>query len=250
MSVFLHSMIKDLNVNIQYEKKKMEFDIDIFLERYLKEIDNARQSFYKELIPMLIEKNKPLTIVETGTMWGYQGSFDTIIGDLLMNYTGGRLYTIDIDPIHIELSKSLSKEFESNIEYIIGDSIDVLMKFDKNFLRNVDMFYFDSFDIDLKNPSPSWNHHYMEFLTVLPFLNPAVIIAVDDNYIPGTDVEWVWRDNETKEITEVEIIRTGDKCIGKGTLIDKFIKTHNLMKVHENIVHVGQNNVFLYSRLI
>jgi len=73
---------------------------------------------------------------------------------------------------------------------------------------------------------------------------------VDDNYIPGTDVEWVWRDNETKEITEVEIIRTGDKCIGKGTLIDKFIKTHNLMKVHENIVHVGQNNVFLHSRLI
>ena len=48
MSVFLHSMIKDLNVNIQYEKKKMEFDIDIFLERYLKEIDHARQLFYLE----------------------------------------------------------------------------------------------------------------------------------------------------------------------------------------------------------
>ena len=113
------------------ENKKI--NVDKFIQKHKELLDlsgRGRTKHFRMIIEKLVALNKPLTIVETGTLWAPldkpMGAFTYIFGDLIKNHTGGKLITIDINPKHIENAKHTTKEFKDVIEYITSDSVKYL----------------------------------------------------------------------------------------------------------------------------
>ena len=104
--------------------KNMDDSIEKLISDNIKYDDqSARNSnkieFYNYLIPKLISKNKPIHVIETGTMYNeIQGAFTKIIGHIIKNYTGGKLFTVDISEDHINKSKEYTSEYSDFIESI------------------------------------------------------------------------------------------------------------------------------------
>lgn len=121
---------------------------------------------------------RPVTIVETGCS-RYENSWEgdgnsTIIWDKFVNYFGGQVYSVDIDPNSTAHAKLLVSD-KTNV--ITSDSIEWLKLVD----LKVDLLYLDSYDIDWNNPDPSMRHHEKELNASLHLLSPGSIVAVDDN---------------------------------------------------------------------
>ena len=116
---------------IMIEKPESRFNLDRFFEPYecVESSPNgsvSRSRFYKYVIPKLVAKNKPVFVIETGSFHSSLedngGAFTYVMGDLIKNWTGGKLYTVDNDIKHIEKCKELTQPFSEVIEYIHSDS--------------------------------------------------------------------------------------------------------------------------------
>ena len=95
-----------------YAWKIEGFDFEAFFGKYRDLITKSgysRVQIYEYIIPKLVAKNKPVFILETGTMWEplerNAGAFTLVMADLIKNVTGGKIYSIDISPNSIEKSK-------------------------------------------------------------------------------------------------------------------------------------------------
>lgn len=211
------------------ENKKI--NVDKFIQKHKELLDlssGGRTEHFRMIIKRLVALNKPLTIVETGTLWAPldtpMGAFTYIFGDLIKNYTGGKLITIDINPKHIENAKHTTKEFEDVIEYVTSDSVEYLESMSDKEVEKVDFFYFDSYDFNVPDPIPSQLHHFRELTAVYKRISKDVILSVDDNLPPGCWVTWNIFDKGGDIVSNEKYWGTPpNRWFGKGTLIDCFL---------------------------
>ena len=229
------------------------FEFESFMAPYkdaIKESGESRYRFYKYIIPLLVEKKRDIYILETGTMWSdlkdNMGAFTLIMGDLIKNWTGGNLTTIDISEENIKKCKKITSQFSDNITYVNKDSIEFLEQLDPEICHKLDLVYLDSLDLNVTKPHPSSNHHLNELKAIYDHLNKNIIIAVDDNFLPNTDIEWKWF-NDDGSIKSTELVRTEDKIIGKGAYIDNFLMLNGWNK-HTEFCIDGQNNMLCYDK--
>jgi len=221
----------------------MKFNVDNFLSPYIDALTKtgvSRLNYYRNIIEKLVNLNKPITVVETGTMWEplerNQGAFTLIFADLIKNYTGGKIITIDISEEHMNNCKESTKQFSDVIEYIVSDSVTYLESLNDEEVKQIDFIYFDSYDLNIKDAVPSQLHHYRELAAVYKRLNENVYIAVDDNYSPNTWVEWLSVMNGEIILKENIDINTfsPSRPLGKGTLIDYFLLNNDW--IQENYI--------------
>jgi hypothetical protein len=137
-----------------------------------------RANAFDIITSKLEELERPVTIIETGCSryndsWEGDGN-STVIWDRFVNYFGGLVYSVDIDPIATEHAKLLVSE-KTNV--ITSDSVEWLKVAD----LKADLLYLDSYDIDWNNPDPSMKHHAKELNASLHLLSIGSIVAVDDN---------------------------------------------------------------------
>lgn len=205
------------------------FNFDTFIEPYKKfllESGVTRLNYYEYALNKLYSLKKSITVIETGTMWNplenNQGAFTLVFADFIKNYTGGKLITIDISYDHMENCKNFTKQFKDVIEYVVSDSVLYLKSLEDDFIRNVDLIFFDSYDLNLVDPLPSEIHHFRELLAVYDRISDSVLLAVDDNLMPGNWIEWIVSD-DYQNVLSSEIIYAEKQMIGKGTLIDRFL---------------------------
>ena len=173
-----------------------------------------------------------------------QGSFTEIMSYVIKKFTGGKLTTIDISEEHLSNCKRFTKEYSDVIEYIHSDSIEYLSSLTKDDVGKIDLFYFDSYDLNLVTPKPSQMHHINELLSVYDKLGDDVILSVDDNYLPGTKVEWIWNDDKPN-VT----VNSGDKILGKGADINDFLLNNKWKRLVDLEIYPN-NNVFVFEREI
>ena len=215
-------------------------DINKFIKKHEALLDNSlggRKKHFQLIIEKLVALNKPLIIVETGTLWSPldepMGAFTYIFGDLIKNYVGGKLITIDINPEHIKNAKQSTKEFQDVIEYVISDSVEYLESMTDKEVEEVDLFYFDSYDFIAIDPIPSQLHHLRELLAVYKRLSKNVILSVDDNLPPGCWMEEYWYRDNGEFMDKKRIFGTPpNRWFGKGTLIDCFLTNEGWERYH------------------
>lgn len=241
------------DVGMLYAWKANGFNFNAFFEKYREKIAKSgisRLRFYEYIIPKLVEKNKPLHILETGTMWApleeNMGAFTLIMADLIKNHTGGRIYTVDISEKSIDLCKKHTKEFADSIEYVLSDSIAYLKGLSDEFVFNLDLIYLDSFDFNVPLPHDSANHNLKELLSIFYRMNHNCSIAIDDNFLPNTYVIW-HRYDDNGNIVAKERYESGDKILGKAMYSHKFLTEHG-WKRFESFDKHGDNNLFFYEK--
>ena len=124
------------------------------------------------------------SIVETGCIRqvdDYKAGYSTFVfGEFCQKYKK-RLHTIDNSKVNLDFAKKYTKEFERNIEYILGDSVSVLKTWD----TPIDLLYLDSLDCDQNNEAISkkaQEHCLLELKTAFPNLTRNAIVMIDDNY--------------------------------------------------------------------
>lgn len=232
----------------------MNFDFESFIEPYRKALlDSGKSRYhnYEYVIRKLVAKNKPLMIVETGTMWSglddNMGAFTLVFADLIKNWTGGRLITIDISEKSISNCKNTTKEFADVIEYVTSDSVSYLESMSDLEVASIDYVYFDSYDLFVPDPIPSQLHHYRELAAVYRRLAKDVIVSVDDNFLPNTWVEWNTY-NEVGETVDTTRYDIGRRLLGKGTLIDCFLLQEGWTRLDE-FLSLDTVHMLTYERL-
>jgi predicted O-methyltransferase YrrM len=230
-----------------------EFNFEDFIAPYKEDIIKSgpsRYYNYEYVIKKLVTKNKPLIIVETGTMWSglddNMGAFTLVFADLIQNWTGGRLITIDISERSIDNCKETTKGFADVIEYITSDSVAYLESLSDDEVAAIDYIYFDSYDLFVPDPTPSQLHHYRELAAVYKRLSPDVILSVDDNFLPESWVEW-HTFNESREIVDRTRYEIHTRILGKGTLIDCFLLQEG-WKRYDDFLHVSTVHLLTYER--
>jgi len=202
----------------------------------------SRALFIEKTFNHLLSLNRPIKILETGCQHTDGFGFTSLFGDLIKNYTGGELLSIDLDLNHIQKSKEINKDYLNVIDFVCGDSVQVIKSLSNEFINSVDLFILDSYDLNICYPIPSFTHHLKELLSFIDRVNKNTWIAIDDNYMPDTWIEWITEGGAKKEI-----IQTGDKIIGKGTYCDVFLKD-NAWTRDEEVIISGDRNIFLYYK--
>jgi hypothetical protein len=124
----------------------------------------------------LRELKYPSTILETGTSaWGCDSSrlFDSYVRTF-----GGRFISVDV---RSEPSLWLKHQHSINTSFFVMDSVEFIHdELPKLGIRNIDLCYLDSWDLDFLKPELSAQHHLNEFQACLPYLRSGSIVVVDD----------------------------------------------------------------------
>lgn len=136
-----------------------------------------RWAAFEFLAKELLEKNRPLKIIETGTLraendWlGYGHS--TLLWDWIIKKVGGLVYSVDIDYEAIKFARARCNK----IDFIHCDSVGYLRGADAN---NLDLLYLDSYNWSLEEHISSCLHHITELGAIWDRLPRGCLIAVDD----------------------------------------------------------------------
>lgn len=217
------------------------FDFNTFIEPYKEALiksGETRLNYYEYALNKLYSLNKPIIVVETGTMWNgledNQGAFTLVFADFIKNHTGGKLITIDISEEHMNNCKTFTQKYSDVIDYIVSDSVSYLELLDIDFVKNIDLIFFDSYDLDLTDPLPSEIHHLRELLAVYNKLSDKVLLAVDDNLMPGYWIEWLMVD-QNKNVLSKTIVTAEKEIIGKGTLVNRFLLDQGWKRLNDNL---------------
>lgn len=231
----------------------MEFNFETFISPYKETLIRSGVSRYKNyeyVINKLVAKKKPLKIVETGTMWSdledNMGAFTLVFADLVKNWTGGSVTTIDISEKSLNNCKNTTRDFADVINYVLSDSVSYLESLSNAEVSEIDYLYLDSYDLFIPDPIPSQLHHYRELAAVYKRLSDDTIISVDDNYLPNTWVTWnTFNDaGETINTTRYDI---GSRIMGKGTLVDCFLLEQGWKRV-DNFLHLDTVHMLTYEK--
>ena len=155
--------------------------------KHIEELVNKttkRAPSFAMMLNHVMQVNNPL-IVETGCARqenNFEGDgMSTTIFDTFVDYHGGELYSVDINPDNVRFAMATAKK--ANIT--CSDSVKFLHQQSKVWLsqnRKIDLLYLDSFDFDMANPHTSSLHHIFELVAVMPCLQEGTMICVDDNF--------------------------------------------------------------------
>lgn len=147
------------------------------------------------------KKLEKFNVIETGSSSNF---FDGTLGlffGLLAEKTGGKMWSVDINPETVDKSREIFSEILPNLEYncVVDDSVNFLKNFEDD---EINLIHLDSWDFNLFDPMPSALHGWREFEAIKDKLGSNSIIVVDDNYIFGTYVQWRFYNGEVsgKEI--------------------------------------------------
>jgi hypothetical protein len=207
------------------------------------DLGKSRLKFINKIYSHFALLNKPINILETGC--GHSPTTKTsasmtyIFAKIIKNLKGGSLLTVDLNKDHLNKCKEITKDFSDIIDYRLGDSVEVLRNLNEDFIKSLDLIILDSYDLYLFNPNPSGIHHLQELLALYNRINKNCLIAIDDNFLPGTWVDWIWNDGR------VERFETKEKLIGKGMFCDDFLIKNDWIR-DDSILCAGRN-VFLYK---
>jgi hypothetical protein len=129
-------------------------------------------------------------IVETGCSRqedNYEGDgMSSLLFDAYINEYGGSFYTVDISEEFINFCKS---KVSNKTSITHSDSVLYLKKLNEQFQienKKIDLLYLDSFCAPRNNPlvlRESQEHHFFEFITILPSLKKGALVGVDDNWM-------------------------------------------------------------------
>jgi hypothetical protein len=207
------------------------------------DLGESRLKFINKIYRQFVLLNKPINILETGC--GHSPTTKTsasmtyVFAKIIKNLKGGSLLTVDLNEDHLNKCKEITKDFSDIIDYRLGDSVEVLRNLNEDFIKSLDLIILDSYDLYLFNPNPSGIHHLQELLALYNRINKNCLIAIDDNFLPGSWVNWTWNDGR------VERFETKEKLIGKGMFCDDFLIKNDWIR-DDSILCAG-HNVFLYK---
>ncbi len=224
------------------------FEFETFFKPYKDLIWKTRKSryfFYEYIIKKLVSYNRPIFVVETGTMWSSlddnMGAFTFIFADLIKNWTGGKLVTIDISEKNIESCKKTTEKFSDVIEYVVSDSVSYLKNMKDDDVNKIDLLYLDSWDFYPPDPIPSQLHHFLELTSVYERLSPKVCIAVDDNLLPNHWLEWITYASDGSIINKERYEAGSHRVFGKGTLVDCYLTMKGWTRNNDFLNHESIN---------
>jgi hypothetical protein len=140
---------------------------------------NKRSEGFQQIFDFLSGLNSPV-IVETGTYReenNYEGDgCSTLLFDTFVDYHGGVVLSVDIDPE----ACGLAKENTYFAEVIESDSVEFLGTLE----GKVDLLYLDSYNIeDWNNDWAPAAHHLKELFAAKNCIKEGTMIVVDDNLI-------------------------------------------------------------------
>lgn len=136
----------------------------------------SRWEAFEFIAQELLSRNKPLSILETGTLrttnnWhGYGQS--ALLWDWLVQQTGGKGWSIDIDARMCMFARNHCK----HLKVVCSDSV----KFLREFSEPLDLLYLDSYDWSEEKQISSSLHHIAELASMWDDLPAGCLIAVDD----------------------------------------------------------------------
>jgi methyltransferase family protein len=134
----------------------------------------------------------PACVVETGTLrndtWiGHQGDgWATLAWGWYCAQTGGRGYTIDIDPDALEVCRRATAGYAGALEYVHADSVEFLRRWDPGMWGQIHLLYLDSLDCDHGQQEESARHHLAEAEAALPALADPCLVLLDDTTPMGS----------------------------------------------------------------
>ena len=102
------------------------------------------------------------------------------------------------------------------VKFHVDDSLNFIKKMKASDIKDLDIIYLDSFDLDIKNPSPSEKHGLQEFLLLNEKISSGTIISIDDT--PDTFDKF-----SVTEINQFNYVP------GKGRLITDYLKSNPKM---------------------
>lgn len=160
-------------------------------------------------------------MVETGTSaWGCDSSR---LLDLVAKKFGNTFVSVDI---RAEASMWLKFQTSNHSLFFVQDSLEFFREsFPKNFNRNIDFAYLDSFDLDFRNPEPSESHGLQEFESVCRYSRKGTIVLIDDTPAELDEVPEAFR-HYAKQFQEVN-----NRLPGKGSLVLKKIQKNGNFEV-------------------
>lgn len=148
---------------------------------------NGRYKTFTEALTLMNERQVRV-IVETGTERWLEGinSFDgdggsTIIFGHWATDNNSKMYSVDINQVHINYSLVNTHDYLSNLTLVLSDSVLFLQEFP----QTIDFLYLDSYDYDEKNPDPAQQHCLREIMAAEDKLTQNSIVMIDDCNIPG-----------------------------------------------------------------
>jgi len=167
----------------------LETDGDfIFLEHdwlysrfnHLEFVQSPKYITFKAALNLFLQNNGQI-IVETGTQRLRDdpgGSSTTLFGAFCKKY-GKKLFTVDINPSNMKVSRDCTMEFKDSIIYVLTDSV----KFLRNFNQKIDLLYLDSLDCPLppSNATEAQTHNLNELKAAYDKLQEGSILLIDDN---------------------------------------------------------------------
>jgi predicted O-methyltransferase YrrM len=190
--------------------------------------------FLEEVGPRLIQANKPLHILETGSMHTRGSRSFTLLFGHLAQMTSGRLTTVDIDPVGLQQCRDITQAYANSITYVCQDSVTYMESLSRAGIQKLDLLILDSWDLNVFDPLPSQIHHLRELLAVVKDLKDCVVV-VDDNFLPGSWVDVIYENGSVKRF------ETGDAHVGKGTLIRRLLMDWGWVSGFEGVP--GHNNI-------
>ncbi|MCH9612159.1 MAG: hypothetical protein S4CHLAM102_06430 [Chlamydiia bacterium] len=150
-------------------------------------VENGRYKTFSAVLD-LMEQREVKMIVETGTeRWQEaKNCFDgdgggTIIFGHWASEHGAQMFSVDINPKHVEYARENTHQFRDNLTIVQGDSVSFLKTFD----QEIDFLYLDSYDYDEKDPFSAQRHCMNEVLAAQDKLSKKAIIMIDDCNVKG-----------------------------------------------------------------
>lgn len=198
--------IKLLARNYRYQKLHVSNIEDLIQNHFStwSEPDHLnRDIFY---IALNVLAGAPARIIETGTSaWGTDS---TRLWDSYIRKFGGSLTSVDI---RREASQRLKWQLSKKSCLIVNDSVDFLAN-ESN--QPADLYFLDSWDLDLSDPLPSAQHGLNEYIAIEPYLKAGTLILIDD-----TPCALRIREIEKLPPKAIEFIEKYNNLPGKGAFI-------------------------------
>lgn len=183
---------------------------------------------------------EPALIVETGTSaWGTDS---TRLWDTYIRKFGGQLFSVDIRK---EASENLKFQLTSKSKLVVDDSISFLNKWN---LGIPNLYYLDSWDLDLNSPEDSAFHGKSEIMAIIPFLKSGSLILIDDTPNPN------WFNSQPKLPDSVFAFRNEFGVFpGKGAFIAQVLDGHfNYEILHHDyslLIRISSSKKRLHSEV-
>jgi SAM-dependent methyltransferase len=160
-----------------------DFIKEVFLPKYYNKLDKRKETFNQMFRYLESLEKDSYTIIETGICRiedNFAGDgMSSLMFDDFINYYDGRFTTIDINPKNVEFAKS---KLSTKAEVICSDSVSKLYELSKDeSIKQIDLVYLDSYDLDWNDPHPSAMHHIKELLAIMPKLKSGTLLVIDDN---------------------------------------------------------------------